>query len=187
MSKLGDILQEKVLAEIDKILAEAETKSKKIVQQAESDASARLAAHRKKTEAQLHTAVRREQSAAELAIAIARTRARGQVMEQVKQKALNTIEEIPSKPDYGKILEALAVEAENSLKAAEAVVVNPSDAEKLSDWAMQKGLELLTDPEIRCGVRVISGHGKSVENTLPERLNRAWDTLASSVAKLLWE
>ncbi len=106
MSKLGDILQEKVLAEITEILAEAETTSKQIVQQAESNASARLAAHRKKTEAEVHTAVRRAQSAAELAIATARTRARGQVMEQVRQKALNTLEEIPSKPDYGKILEA---------------------------------------------------------------------------------
>lgn len=187
MSKLGDILQEKVLAEIDEILAEAESTSKKIVQQAEDEASTRLVAHRKKNDAELHTAVRRAQSAAELSIATARTRARGQVMEQVRQKALNAIERAPTKSNYVEVLEALAEEAAESLEEVQAVAVNPSDAEKLVDWARGNGLELHTDPDIRFGVKVISGNGKTVENTLPERLNRAWDSLSSAVAKLLWE
>lgn len=187
MSKLGEILQEKVLAEIDEILAEAGSASKKIVQQAKDEASTRLVAHRKKNEAEVHTAARQAQSAAELAIATARTRARGQVMEQVRQKVLSAIERAPFKSNYIKVLEALAEEAADSLEAVQAVVVNPSDAEKFRDWARENGLELLTDPEIRFGVKVISGNGKTVENTLPERLNRAWDSLSSGVAKLLWE
>ncbi len=70
---------------------------------------------------------------------------------------------------------------------AEAVVVHPHDKEKLSDWARQKGLDLRTDPELRLGVRIVSPSGTTVENTLPERLRRVWNTLGPGLTRLLWE
>jgi V/A-type H+-transporting ATPase subunit E len=66
-------------------------------------------------------------------------------------------------------------------------VVHPKNEDKLSAWAGQHGLELRTDPELRLGVRIISKNGTMVENTLLERLQRAWGTLAPQVTRMLWE
>ena len=73
------------------------------------------------------------------------------------------------------------------VEVAETVVVHPDDKEKLGSWALAKGLELQTDPELRLGVRIVGRRGTKVENTLPERLHRAWSKLAPGVTKLLWE
>ena len=67
------------------------------------------------------------------------------------------------------------------------MVVNPDDKARIKDWAAGRGLELRTDPKLRLGVRIVSRGGKrSVENSLPERLDRAWNALASDVAEQLW-
>ena len=73
------------------------------------------------------------------------------------------------------------------VEVAETVVVHPDDQEKLGGWALAKGLELQTDSELRLGVRIVGRGGAKVENTLPERLRRAWSTLGPGVTKLLWE
>jgi len=65
--------------------------------------------------------------------------------------------------------------------------VAPADAPHLEDWARERGLELVPEPEVRLGVRVYSKTGGTyVENTLPGRLERAWEELASKVAQVLW-
>jgi V/A-type H+-transporting ATPase subunit E len=188
MSKLGEILQKEVLAEINGVLAEADSRAERLVREAEKEASGRLEAYRKRTEAELRAATRRAKSAAELTLSMARMQARGQAIALVKNKALASFEEIAAKPNYGEILEALAEEAVKAVGAPEAVVVHPKDQARLRAWAMQKGLELRTDPVLRLGVRIVARGGqRSVENSLPERLQRAWETLAPGVARRLWE
>ncbi|MFA4902448.1 MAG: V-type ATP synthase subunit E [Desulfobaccales bacterium] len=187
MSKLEEILQQEAEAEIDAILAQADSRAAKIVSEAQSRASAKVAAHQKKIEAEAHAATRQGQSTAELIVSKARIQAKGEMMDLLRQKVLLALEETPSKPGYGEVLQALAEEAMGVTEGAEAVVVHPHDKEKLNDWAMHRGLALQTDPELRLGVRIVSRIGKNVENTLHERLHRAWGTLAPEVTKLLWE
>jgi len=187
MSKLKDILQEEALAEINKVLAEADSKAKTLIAAAKNKASERVEAYRKKAEAELRDATRRAESAAELTVSTARMKARGEAIALVRRKALAGLEKIAGRPDYDEILETLAEEAMKAAEGAEALVVHPDDKVRVSAWVKQKGLELRTDPELYLGVRIVAREGQcSVENSLPERLERAWETLASPVAQRLW-
>jgi V/A-type H+-transporting ATPase subunit E len=188
MSKLADILQQEVLAEIDAILAEADSQAGRLIDEAKQKASARMAARRKRAESEARRSVQRTQSAAEFTVATARMQAKDRMIEQVRNKALAAIEETAGKPSYAQILQALAEEALKAVETAEAVIVNPRDQENLRDWAKAKGLELRVDPGLRLGVRMETRGGKrSVLNSLPERFQRSWDLLTSGVAKILWE
>jgi len=187
MSKLGDILQEEALAEINSILAEADSKAATLIREAEKQASDRVAAFRKRSDADLRVATRRAKSAAELTLITARMQARGQAIALVKKRVLTGLEEIAGKPNYGEILETLAEEAVKAVDAPEAVVVHPNDKAKLHAWATRKKLDLRTDPRLHLGVRIVAcGGQRSVENSLPERLKRAWERVASGVAQRLW-
>jgi V/A-type H+-transporting ATPase subunit E len=188
MSKLNDILQEEALAEINQILDESDSRAGTLIEKAEKKASTRLAVHRKRIESEMRAAKNRAQGAAELAIATARIQAKGKIIALVRKKALSAIEELAGKSGYSKILLALADEAIKAVDAAEAVVVNPNDTAIISDWAMQKRIEVRTDPELRLGVRLVSHSSKySAENSLPERLDRSWDMLSARVAQILWK
>jgi len=187
MSKLSDILQEEVLSEINQILAEADSKAEMLIAEAKSKASERVETYRKKAEAELRAATARAKSAADLFVSIARIRTKGQEITLVRQKAEAAIEEIANKPNYGEILEALAEEALRAVEKADAAAVHPDDMDKLSAWAKQKGLELTTDRRLHFGVRIMATGGRySVENTLPERLQRGWEALVSGVEQRLW-
>ncbi len=187
MSKLGEILQQEVLAEIDGILAEADSRAERLVREAEKKASERMAAYGKKAEAKLRAATFLAESTAELNLSTARVRAKSQVIEVVKKKAMDGLEQVAGRPDFNRILEALAEEAVKAVEAAEALVVHPNDKVMLDAWAKHKGLELRTDPRLHLGVRIVAHGGqRSVENSLQERLQRAWETLASGVAQRLW-
>jgi V/A-type H+-transporting ATPase subunit E len=187
MSKLAEILQAEVEAEIKEILAQAEAKAAKIVSDAADRAAARVAEHRKKLDAEIRSATYQARSAGELTLSSARMQAKGEVVDLLQHKVRLALEEIASRPDYGEVLQALAQEAMGIAETAVAVTVHPDDQEKLSDWAQYQGLELKTDPELRLGVRIVSPRGATVENTLPERLRRAWGTLAPEVSGILWE
>lgn len=187
MPNLEEILQAEVASEINAILAEADIRAAKIVSEAESRAAAKVAAHRKLIDAEARAATQQAQSAAELSVANARLQAKGEVMDLLRQKVLLALEETASQSGYGEVLQRLAEEAINVAAAAETVVVHPHDQEKLSAWARQKGLDLQTDPELRLGIRIVSRGGTTVENTLPERLRRVWNTLGPGLTRLLWE
>jgi V/A-type H+-transporting ATPase subunit E len=187
MSKLAEILQAEVDAEIEEIAAAADSQAARIVSEAKSRAEERLAEHKKKLEAEARAAAQRAQSAAGLIVASARTQARGEVLDLLWQKVHLALEEIASRADYPGILQALAAEAMHVTSGAAALVVNPDDQDKVKDWARQQGLELQTDPQLHLGVRIVSQKGAAVENTLPERLRRAWGTLGPEVTKILWE
>jgi V/A-type H+-transporting ATPase subunit E len=187
MSTLRDILQEEALAEINAILTEADSRAGMLIRQAEKQASDRMAAYRRRAEAEIRAAARRAESAAELTVSTASMQARGEAIALVKKKALDGFEEIARRPNYGEMLEALAEEAMKRIEAPTAVVVHPTDKARLSAWATRKGLELRTDPGLHFGVRIVAHGGqRSVENSLPERLQRAWETLAPGVAQRLW-
>jgi V/A-type H+-transporting ATPase subunit E len=188
MSKLGEILQQEVLAEIGGILAEADSKAESLVREAKKKASDRMATSEKKAVAKLRAATFLAESTAELNLSTARMQAKSQVIAVVKKKAMDALEQAGCRPDFDRVLEALAEEAMKVIEAPEALVVNPKDEVKLNAWAKRKGLELRTDPGLRLGVRIVAyGGQRSVENSLPERLNRAWERLASGVAQRLWE
>ncbi len=187
MSKLGEILEQDVLKEIKGILAEADGRAEELIQEARSKASQQIEAERKKVDAELQSAIRGMKSARDLTVSVARIRARDQAIARVRKKVESAIVEIAKTPNYGKILQALAEEAFKSVEAAESVAVHPEDQGKLSAWAKQKGLELKTDPAVHFGVRIITrGARQTVENSLPERLQRGWETLISGVAQRLW-
>jgi V/A-type H+/Na+-transporting ATPase subunit E len=187
MSKLEDILQAEVEAEISKILAEADSQAEKLVREAESRAVAKVAAYRKRIDATARAATQQAQSAAELSVANARLQAKGEVMDRLRQKVRLALEGTASQPGYPAVLQTLAEEAMGVAVGATAVMVHSHDQEKLRDWARQQGLDLQTDSDLSLGVRIVSRDGATVENTLPERLRRVWNTLGPGVTKLLWE
>jgi V/A-type H+/Na+-transporting ATPase subunit E len=187
MSSLAEILQAEVGAEIEGIAAEADSQAAKIISEAKSHTEEQIAVHKKKLAAETHAATQRAQSAADLSVASARTQARGEVSDLLWQKVHLALEEIASQANFGEILQSLADEAMQVAEKAAAVVVNPDDQDKLKDWARQQGLELRTDPNLHLGVRLVGQRGNATENTLPERLRRAWGTLGPEVSKILWE
>ena len=139
MSKLEEILQAEVEAEINGILAEADSQAAKMVSEAASRAAAKVAAHRKMIDAAARAATQQAQSAAELSVAQARLQAKGEVMDLLRQKVQLALEETASQPGYGEVLQTLAEEALGVAADAVAVVLHPHDQEKLSDWARHTG------------------------------------------------
>lgn len=187
MSKLEDILQQEVLAEVAEVAKAAETRAAEIVRAAQEQAEALKANRQKQLEAEHAAAVRRAESAGELVLNQARIQARGQVIDRVRAEATKALADLQAQANYGDILVKLAEEALQGLGQAEALVVNPADAPKIEAWAKGKGLELRTDPGLRYGVRLVAAGGKSmVQNSLAERLERAWDSLSAKAAKAIW-
>jgi len=187
MSRLKEILQQEVRTEIDGILAEADSSAEGLIREAEKKASERVATCRKKTEAKLRAAILLAESMADLTLSTARMQAKSEVIAAVKKKAMAALEETAGRPEYDRVLEELAEEAVKAVERAEALVVHPDDKPKLSSWAKRRGLELRVDPELHLGVRIVAHGGQRiVENSLPERLRRAWETLASGVTRRLW-
>ncbi len=187
MSKLEDILQNEVAAEIGAMAAEAEAKAKAIVEAAMANAEALKAAKQRQLEAERTAALRRAESAAELLLSQARISARGQVMDQVKAEVSQSLQKLAAQPEFASILQKLAEEALQGIGKAEAVLVNPAHASLMSGWAQSKGLQLKTDETIRDGVRLVAEGGRAfVQNALSERLERAWDALSAKAARAIW-
>ncbi len=187
MSKLEDILQNEVAAEIGAIAAEAEAKAKAIVEAALAHAEAIKANKQRQLEAERTAALRRAESAAELLLSQARIKARGEVMDRVRAEVSQSLQKLAAQPELASVLQKLAEEALQGIGKAEAVLVNPAHASLLSSWAQSKGLQLKTDETIRDGVRLIAEGGRAfVQNALGERLERAWDALSAKAAKAIW-
>jgi len=187
VSKLETILQEEAIREINQILAEAEEKARALLAEAEAKAAQIKAAAERRLEAEKRAALARAESAAELKVATARMKARGEMIERVKRMVAERLQGMGADPRYPEILERLAEEAVAAVSEPGWVAVAPEDAGHLEAWAKERGVELKTDPEVRLGVRVYTKGGDTyVENTLPGRLERAWEELASKVAQVLW-
>lgn len=183
MSKLEDILQQEISTEMAAIQGESEAKAKAIVDAAMQRAEAQKASKQTALEAERSAAIRRAESAAELVMSQARIAARGQAVDKVKIG----VQEALSGHVNAQVLTKLADEALAGLGKAETVVVNPAQASLLEGWAKTNGLKLETNPAVQMGVRVIAEGGRSmIQNTLPERLERAWDALSAKAAKAIW-
>ncbi|WP_299431441.1 V-type ATP synthase subunit E [uncultured Meiothermus sp.] len=187
MSKLEDILQKEVAAEIGAITAEAEAKARGILEAAMAGAEALRANKQRLLEAEHAAALRRAESAAELLLGQARITARGQVMDRVKAEAAQALQKLTSQPEFAAILQKLADEGLQSVGKAESVLVNPAHVSLLKDWAQSKGLQLKADETIRDGVRLVAEGGRAfVQNALTERLERAWGELSARAARAIW-
>ena len=187
MSKLEDILQQEVLAEIAEVGKAAEARAAEIVKAAQEQAESLKATRQKQLEAEQLAAIRRAESGAELVLNQARIQARGQIVDQVKAEAAKALSNMSGQPNYPQTLAKLAEEALRGVGEAEALVVNPADVGKLEAWAKAKNLELRTDAALKAGVRVVATGGKSlVQNSLSERLEWAWDSLSAKAAKAIW-
>jgi vacuolar-type H+-ATPase subunit E/Vma4 len=187
MSKLEEILQAEAQEEIDGILDVAADQAQKIVSEAKSDAESQVLLQQKKLEAEERTALQKARSLADHSRSIARIQARGEMMEQVRQRVQEALEEAASQSGYSGVLQALAEEALGIAGKAEAVMVHPGDVEKLQDWAQQRELKVRTSPELRLGVRIVSADGAAVENTLLGRLRLVWPALGPELTARLWE
>lgn len=187
MSKLESILQEEVLREIEKILAEAEQKAKALLEEARARAERIVAQAERQLESERRAELNRAESAAELKITTARMQAKGEVIARVRGKAEERIQGFDRDPAWPEVLVKLADEALAAVPDPGRVEASPEDAKRLEAWAKARGVTLVASPEVRLGVRV---WGKSantfVENTLPARLERGWDELAARVAEFLW-
>lgn len=187
MAKLEDILQQEVAAEISGIESSAEAKARSLLGEAQAQAEALKAARAKALEAERTAAIRRAESAAELLKSQARVQARGEVMDQVKAGLGIALAAYKTNPAYPAVLARLAQEALAAIGQAEALVVAPGDETHLKAWAQQNNLELRTDPNLNLGVRLVGiGSKAQVQNSLPERLERAWDALSARAAQAIW-
>ncbi len=188
MSKLETILQEEVLAEIQSLMARAEEEAAEIVGAAKEKAESLVAAQKRKLEARRQAELHRAESAAELAVTTARVEAKGEVIAKIYRKVQESLESLPKKREYSSLLERLAEEAVSAVGVAEAVAVAPEDAKRLKDWAKSRGLQIRTEEGVRLGVVAVAKGGKTrVANTLPDRLERAWEVLSAKVSQVLWQ
>ncbi|ADR36918.1 H+transporting two-sector ATPase E subunit [Oceanithermus profundus DSM 14977] len=187
MSKLETILQEEVLAEIQQLMAKAEEEAAAIVAEAKEKAEALVAAQQRKLETRKQAELHRAESAAELAVTTARVEAKGEVIATIYREVQGRLEELPQNPEYPTLLERLAEEAVAAVGEAEAIVVHPDDVPRLKGWAEGKGLAVQADDAVRLGVVAVAKGGKTrVANTLPDRLERAWEVLSAKVSQVLW-
>jgi len=187
VSKLENILQEEVLREINKILAEADQKVEAIRKEAEERAERIVAQAKRRAAAERQAELARAESAAELRVATARMQAKGEMIERVRVEVERALLDMPKKPEYPEVLRRLAEEALAALPGAKTVALSPDDLPHLEAWASEKGVTLKPEEAVRLGVRVYSEKGTSyVENTLPGRLERTWETLSSRVSEILW-
>jgi len=187
MSKLETILQEEVLAEIQQLMAKAEEEAAAIVAEAKEKAEALVTAQKRRLDGRKQAELHRARSAAELAVTTARVEAKGEVIAAVFRAVQERLATLPEKPEYPTLLERLAEEAVAQVGAAEAIVLHPDDVPRLKGWAEGKGLAVRADDAVRLGVVAVARGGKTrVANTLPDRLERAWEVLSTKVSQVLW-
>jgi V/A-type H+-transporting ATPase subunit E len=187
MSKLEAILSQEVEAEIQAILSEARAKAEGLKAEAEARAKALLEGKRRALEAAFQAALRRSESAGELLLSTARAQAKGEVLSELKAKALEALKALPHKPEWPEVVRKLALEALSALGEPEVLATHPENLPHLEALAQERGLKLLPDPALRLGVRAVGRGGKTqVENALESRLERAWDALSSKAAQALW-
>ncbi len=188
MADLAALLDKEASAEIEAILAEARERASAITSEAEREAESLLAAKERTARAAREAALVRARSAAQLEAASMRLNAQQAAIQSVFDALERDIDALRGDTErYAGVLEALLREALTGLAGdAEQVVVHPDDQD-----AGQRALDatgskasLATDPDVRAGVRVVTGSVR-VENSLPARLDMLRDELASEVAAVL--
>lgn len=190
MSDLTALLEHEASAEIDAILGEARERREEILERARSEAEADRAA-RERAAAMSREALRvRSRSAAQLEASALKLRAQHEEVEAVFAAALERLSALRDDDDtYREVLGKLLEEALASLggSAATEIVVAADDRKLATALAKEQGVEAkVVAGDLEGGVRVRTGRGSSVENTLRGRLDALRDDLASRVSEALF-
>lgn len=191
MANLTALLDQEASAEIEAILSEAKQRASEIVAEAQEKADAHLAQSARAAQVQHEAALVRARSAAQLEVSSMRLRTQFDAVEQVFAEAEGQVSALVKDPTrYPSILLKLLSEAVEALGGAKVatIVVNPEDRQLVEAFLSKNKLdaEIVSDPAVVGGVRVKAATANvSVENSLPDRLQRARQSVAGEVAQLL--
>jgi vacuolar-type H+-ATPase subunit E/Vma4 len=190
VSDLTALLEHEASAEIDAILAEARERASAIVAEATAQAEAEAAATERASASQCEALRVRAQSAAHLEASALRLRAQHEAVESVFAAALDRIDALSRDAGaFGPVLSKLMAEAVAAVggDAPSEIAVSERDVALALDLAKRSGITApVVAGDVHGGVRVRSGRGASVENSLHARLAALRDELASQVTKSLF-
>lgn len=191
MANLTALLDQEASAEIDAILSEAKQRASEIVAEAREKADAHLAQRARAAQLQHEASLVRARSAAQLEASSMKLRTQYEAVERVFAEAERRVSALTGDAKrYPEVFNRLLAEAIEALGSGQValVVVNPDDRRLVDAFVKEHGLDLEVrpDPSISGGVRVKArGANVSVENSLPDRLARARQSVAGEVAQLL--
>ena len=188
---LSDIL-EVIRAQSDdtaeQVLAEARAEAQRILDRAAAESAAeeeRLASSQDDRARLLRSQV---MSRAHLEATRRRRSAREQVFSDAVQAVTERVEGLRHSEQYGEVLASLLDEAIAILPDATTVSVDPADVEELTRLLSTRALDVVIE-ERACplGGAVLSRAGRSVDNTLQTRIDRADEHLRFIAGEMLPE
>jgi vacuolar-type H+-ATPase subunit E/Vma4 len=190
VSDLTALLEHEASAEIEAILAQARERAAALLAQASSEAEAAAAARDRAATLQRDAVRVRAQSAAQLEASALKLRAQHDAVEAVFADVEERIAALPTDAErYRSMLDALLDEVLAALgeEAPSEIVAAPSDIELVTALAAARGVRApVVAGDVRAGVRVRTGRGSSIENSLPGRLATLRSELTSRVTEVLF-
>lgn len=191
MSDLSALLDREASAEIEALLSEARERASEIVAEATAEAEQLLGQKRRAAEAQREATLVRAQSSARLEASALKLRAQHAAVEAVFAAVRDELEALANdKPAYAKALGALLAEVVEAVGAAEVKAIHAAaaDVDVVAEAAKGLGLdaEVAKADDLVAGVRVATGGGATVENSLGQRLSALENELAAEVSATLF-
>jgi vacuolar-type H+-ATPase subunit E/Vma4 len=190
VSDLTALLEHEASAEIEAILSEARQRASEMVAAARSEAEASAVARERAAAMQREALAVRAQSAAQLEASALKLRAQHEAVEEVFALAQERIEALQQDPKaYERVLGGLLAEALAALRgeAPTEIVVAERDLKLATALAAAQGVTApVVAGGVAGGVRVRTGRGSSIENTLHGRLGMLRGELASQVTEVLF-
>lgn len=190
MSDLTALLEHEASAEIEAILSEARERASELVASARAEAEASADARERATAVQREALRLRAQSAAQLEASALKLRAQHEAVEAAFALAQERIEALQQDlTTYERVLGDLLAEALAALRTETPteIVVAERDLKLVSALAKAQGVSVpVVAGDVAGGVRVRTGRGSSIENTLHGRLGMLRGELASQVTEVLF-
>jgi len=182
-------LEADAAADSERLRAEADAEASRIVEAARSEAQALEQDAARASEADLAREIERRRSEARLA-ATGRLREHHEACVASLRGALRQrLGEVRETAGYPAVLRALIEESLAALPAASLLRVDPRDAQLARGIVGELDVKLELEPVLETlgGVDVIAGDGRTVRNTLEERLHNAESALRVLAGELLQE
>ncbi len=190
MADLTALLEREASAEIDAIVSEARERASEVVARAQQEADALKAARERAAAAQRAATLVRAESAARLKASALTLRAQHEAIESVFEAAGERLTQLVADANaYEPVLTSMLDEAVAALgaEAVEGVIVAKSDVSLASKIVKAAALDAKVEAgDVSGGVRVTTGRGSSVENTLASRLRALREELSAPVAQTLF-
>ena len=191
MSDLSALLDREASAEIETLLSEARQRASEIVAEATAEAEQQLGQKRRAAEAQREATLVRAQSAARLEASALKLRAQHAAVEAVFAAVRDELEALAKDSTaYAKALRALLAEAVEAVGAGEVTAIHapPADVAVVAEAAKALGLDAPVSEAdgLVAGVRVATGGGATIENSLGQRLAALEGELAAEVSATLF-